>query len=474
VLAALGGVAAIILSLWSTDLLRATLLPDVTWASRPLEPRILVITSSITLVTAILAGVIPALRVGRSDLTPALKVGERTHGAISHNFIRQSLLVVQGGLSLILLVGAGLFARSVENLRAVDVGIDTDAILADVDLESAGYKSADIAAFYERAADAVRGLPSVERVSLAAAVPFGTAHGGSISIPGRDSLPRIATGGPYVYIVSHGYFATVGTTIVRGREFLDTDRAGTPPVIVINETMARTYWPNEDPLGRCAVISSGACAEIVGIAENARRFQIQEEPSLLFYVPLAQAEGHHAAAGRTVVIRARGEPSTTIRDVRSSIQALAPDLPFVSVARLHEWIDPQLRPWRLGAVLFSTFGVIALLVGATGLYGVINFGVLQRRAEFAIRNALGERRLALVRSVLGEAMRYTTIAIALGIAASIALGNVVAALLFDVSPYDLAVYSIATLVLLAVALVAAGVPALRATRVNPADALRTE
>lgn len=473
-LATSGAMLAILLSLWTTDLLRATLLPDITWATRPLDPRILGATAVIALVAGVLAGFIPALRAGHGDLTPALKQGERSHGSASHAIVRRSLLVVQGALSVILLIGAGLFVRSMDQLHAVDLGIDPDALVAQVHLETAGYKEADVAAFFERAVEAVRPLPSVERVALAATTPFGSAYGSSVRIPGRDSLPELPSGGPYEYVVSPGYFATIGTSLLRGRDFSENDRAGATPVMIINETMARAYWPNENPLGQCAVLSTGVCAEVVGIVENARRFQLQEEPSALFYIPVAQSAGRHAASQRVLVARARNNARDAARDVRVAIQSLAPNLPFVNVQPLRERIDPQLRPWRLGAVLFSTFGVIALLVGATGLYGVINFGVVQRRPEFAIRGALGQRAPAMVRSVLAEAVRYMALAVALGTLASLALGRVVESLLYGVSPYDVTVYVTVTLLLLTIALVAAAIPALRAARVNPAEALRAD
>jgi predicted permease len=476
-LALLGGLGAVMLSLWTTDLLRATLLPDVTWTTPPLDPRIVAVTLAITLATGLVAGIVPALRVSHTDLMTSLKIGERSEGSAGHTVVRRCLLVLQGALCVVLLVGAGLFVRSVDNLRRVNIGLDPDrAIVADVDLESAGYEPANVAAFFDRAAEAVSRLPSVERASIAAAYPFGSASGSSIEIPGRDSLPRLPSGGPYEYVVSPGFFATLGTRLLRGRDFTASDRAGAPNVIIINETMARTYWPGADPLGACVRLSDGkSCTEVIGIVENLRRFDAtREEPSLLFYTPLAQSEGRWAGRGRALVVRARGAAATTARDVRSAIQGVAPNLPFVDVGTFREVIEPQLRPWRLGAALFSTFGGLALLVGAIGLYGVINFGVLQRRAELAIRAAVGARPAAIVRSVIGEGALYMAIAVALGLTTSIALGRLLGSLLFEVSPHDIAVYSGVTVVTMTVAVLASSIPAWRAARVDPAEVLRAE
>jgi predicted permease len=476
-LAIAGGTGAIVMSLWTTDALRATLLPDTTWTASPLEPRLLVATAMIALIAGIAAGLPPALRASRADLMSALKLGERSTGFASHHLARRTLLVLQGTLSVMLLVGAGMFVRSVDNFRETDLGLDAEKVLiVELDLENAGFARHDIAAFFDRAAEAVSRLPVVERASVAAANPFGTAYGGALSIPGRDSLPQLPSGGPYEYDVSPGYFATLGTRILRGRDFSASDRAGTAPVIIINETLARTYWPDENALGRCAVVhgSGKACAEIVGIVENVRRSHVREEPQLLFYAPLAQSAENFASSSRSLVLRARGDARVTVREARAAIQALAPDLPFVDVRSISDIIEPQLRPWRLGAVLFSTFGVLALLVGAIGLYGVINFGVLQRRTELAIRMALGARSATIMRMVLQEGILYMAIAVSIGLASSLALGKVLASLMYDVSPHDITVYFGVAFLAMTVAILASSIPAWRATRVDPATVLRAE
>jgi len=322
----------------------------------------------------------------------------------------------------------------------------------------------------------VRRLPSVERASVAAAYPFGSAHGGSIEIPGRDSLPTLPSGGPYIYVISPEFFATLGTRLLRGRDFTPADRAGAPQVIIINETMARTYWPNTDPLGACVQLGDEKeCTTVVGIVENLRRFTVaREEPSLLFYAPLAQSANRGPARGRALLVRSRGDIGATTRDVRAALQGLAPNLPFVDVGSFREMIEPQLRPWRLGATLFSAFGILALLVGAIGLYGVINFGVLQRQAELAVRSALGARAAEIMRSVIGEGVLYMAIAVALGLVASLVLGRFLGSLLYEVSPHDPAVYGAIAVITLTVAVLASSIPAWRATRVDPATALRAE
>ena len=476
-LAALGGAAALAVAYWGASALRAVLLPDVDWTTPPVDPRVFAATAVVALGAGLLTGLVPALQASRPDLTAALKLGERSSGSAVHSAARVALLVVQAALSVMLLIGAGLFVRSLRNAQTTDLDMDAErALVAHLDLRGVGYTPPQVAAFYDRAADAVRGLPDVERVSLAASYPFGRGYGGWFEIPGRDSLPTLPSGGPYEYDVSPGYFATLGTPLLRGRDFTDADRAGAPPVVIVNETLARLYWPGSDAVGQCVLLSGpkDQCAQVVGVVANGRRFHIREDPQLMYYVPLAQSAGRHAGASRALVVRPRGDPLAAAQSVRSAIQGLAADLPFVQVSTFAQLVEPQLRPWRLGAAVFSAFGALALVVAAIGLYGVISFGVAQRRGEFGVRMALGATAADLLRMVLGEGVRYAAVGVALGLVASLASASLIASFLYEVSPRDGATYGAVALLLLAVAVVASVVPAWRVTRVDPASVLRAE
>jgi len=269
-LAALGGAAALALAYWGASALRAVLLPDVVWTTPPVDPRVFAATAAVALGAGLLTGLVPALQASRPDLTAALKLGGRSGGSAAHGATRVALLVVQAALSVVLLIGAGLFVRSLRNAQATDLDMDAQrALVARLDLRGVGYTPQQVAAFYDRAAEVVGGLPDVERVSLAAAYPFGNGYGAHVRIPGRDSLPTLPSGGPFEFDVSPGYFATLGTPLLRGRDFTDADRSGAPPVVIVNETMARLYWPGDDAIGQCLVLSGpdpkGPCRQVVGI-----------------------------------------------------------------------------------------------------------------------------------------------------------------------------------------------------------------
>jgi predicted permease len=484
VLAAIGGAAALLAAYWGAGALRTVLLPGFDWSSPPIDGRVFAATSAVTLGTGLLTGLVPALQASRPDLVGALKLGERSGGSTTHSRTRAALLVAQTTLCVVLLVAAGLFVRSLHNLRTADLGLDADrALAATVELSAVpGYTRDRIAAFFDDAAAAVRTLPDVERVSLATAYPFAFGmYGGTLELPGRpaDSLARLSRGVPYEFDVTPGYFATLGVPLRRGRDFTDADRAGAPRVLIVNEALARLYWPGEDPVGRCARIAGHGpeCAEVVGVVASSHLRRVrEEEPSLAYFVPLAQSLDSYTGATRALLVRPRAgaDPAVVAGHVRKRMQSLARDLPFVSVGSLGGRVAFELEPARLGATLFTLFGALALAVAAVGLYGVVSFGVAQRTREFGVRLALGATGGRVVRLVLREGVRYAAIGIALGLAAALAGGRLLAPFLYGVSPHELSVLGSVSAVLLAVAVVACTLPAWRATRVDPASALRSE
>ncbi len=470
-LALLGGVAALLVAHWAGEAIRTALLPGVAWPSPPLDARVFVFTATAAAVSGLLAGIAPAIRSGRTDVAGALKLGGP--GAVAgQRFTHSPLLVAQAALSVVLLVGAGLFVRSLGNIRSLDLGLDAERVLvASVDLRNAGYEPEEIREFYRRALSAVGALPQVERVSASRSQPFEIANGGMLRIPGRDSMPSPPTGGPYLYGVTPGYFATLGTRLLRGRDFTDGDRAGSQQAVIVNQALARLFWPAEDPLGRCVRVSGpdSTCAVVVGIVESARQFSVQEE-AYLFYRSLAQ----YLEPPEALYVRPRGEPRAAATAVRQRLQSLERNLPYVDVRLVQELVDPQYQAWKLGAVMFGAMGALAFLVAMVGLYSVVAYGVARRTPEFGIRMAVGARAGDIVRLVLGGGLRYAVAGIALGVGIALAAGPAIASLLFEVSPRDPGIIAIVAIGLLAVATVACLVPAWRASRVDPAAALRTE
>jgi predicted permease len=359
------------------------------------------------------------------------------------------------------------------NVRAEDLGIHMEhVLLATVDLESAGYKAADRTAFFERAMQRLRTLPGVENAAMAESYPFSSVSAVAVIVPGRpDSIPGAHGGLPTYNVVSPGFFATLGMHITRGRGFGGVGGNSSRYVAVIDETMAHTVWPDEDPLGKCIRLGSqNACTTIIGVVKDARRFRIREEPTMQLYVPFGQDRG----TATTLLLRTRGDLALLEGAVRRTLQSLAPNLPYADVHPMQDLLNPQIRPWTLGATMFGIFGLLALVVASVGLYSVLAYDVAQRVHEMGVRMALGARAPDVVRLVLGDSLRVAAIGIVLGLVATLAAGRAIASLLFDTSPHDPTVLGIVCVTLLVVAVLASLLPAWRATRVDPSTALRAE
>lgn len=322
------------------------------------------------------------------------------------------------------------------------------------------------------ALDRVRALPAVEAAALTIGTPFRSFFVVQLRVPGRDSLPRLPGGGPYVFAVTDDYFATTGVRIVRGRAFTAMDRAGSEPVAIVNETMARTLWPNADALGQCLLIADAeACSRVVGVAEDARRWRLREEATMQYYVPVGQESG---IGGTKLLVRPRPGARGVGAALRETLFALDPSLSYVEVVPMQDWLDPQIRPWRLGATMFTLFGGLALLIAAVGLYSVIAYGVTQRQAELSIRRALGARGRDIVAMVVREGVGLVVIGVALGAGLALLAGRWIEGLLFDTTSSDPVLFGVVTLALLAVAALASLAPAVRGARVDPLSAVRAE
>lgn len=471
-----GGAIALVLARWGGDLLRATLLPTVTWVDSPLDWRVAGITALATLVTGLLTGVAPALQASRPALTADLKSGNAGGGS-PRSRLRTGLLATQACLSLLLLVGAGLFVRSLWRVVHTDIGYEPSRLLvAEVDLDLAGYDRSAQIAFYDQALERMRALPGVERASLAINSPFWTMNSTRLRLTDRDSTPRLPNGGPYYNGVTPEYFATLGMRGVRGRLLTEEDRAGSRPVMVINERMASFYWPGGNPLGKCVRLGDDSlpCAEIVGVVANARVSAIQEEAAAMYYVPLDQSSRLGLSRSRMLFIKTRRAPETGSNEVRGVFRSLATNLPLSQVRTFQSQIDPEIQPWRLGATMFGVFGALALLVAALGLYSVMSYAVVQRTREFGIRAALGASARQIVRSVVRDGLGVVVLGMLAGAGIALAVGRLLAPMLYQTSPRDPLVFAVVVGVLLLTSLAAVLLPARRATRVNPLEALRSE
>jgi len=468
VLAIAGGIAALFVTLWTGPLIRVFIQPNTPTLTDPLDARVVAFTAAVALLTGILTGAVPAWQLARRDLTPALKAGAG-EGRYQRSGIRSALLVGQVALTVVLIVGAGLFTRSLRNVEGQNFGFDpAHTLLVTIDLRAAGYSLAQINELHLRVLTRLQALPGVEAAAATVAHPLGYATARWISVPGRDSIPQLSSGGPYFQQVTPAYFAAMGTP-VRGRAFTSADRVGS--VAIVNETMARLLWPGENALGKCFVVETKICTEVVGVVPDARRFSAVEDASMVFYVPFSGNSDQYITA---LVVRARGRPEDWIGPIRSAIQETAPNLPFASITLLADLLAPSIRPWRLGSAMFAGFALLALVLSAVGLYGVLVYVVTQRTHEMGVRVAMGAQRWDVQRLMVSHGVRVAAVGAAIGALAGLVAGRVLSSLLYGVSPRDPLVLFAAVVVPVVVAAVASYLPARRASRVDPVVALRAE
>ena len=493
-LATLGGLGGLLVAYWGGNLTRLTLLPDMASPETLVQPRIFVVTALAALLAGLIAGLLPARQASATSLTERLAPGSRT-GSFRRSALLTSLLLLQTGLSAVLLAGAGLFVASLYNVRTQSLGFTTERLLlAEVPAGGVGQGGSEVNqdSFYRTALERVRMLPGVEMAIPVDALPFGAHTVPPISVPGHQGAPGQDTQLPFMNAATPEYFQMMGMTIVRGRGFTAADNAGSPLVVLVNETMARTVWPSEDAIGKCIRIGHAAgeppspaaspslpCREVVGIVNDARRRSIRPEaiPIMQYYVPFEQVPPPlfpDAPMISGLLIRTTGEPAPMIRPIQKTMQSVGSDAPYIGVRPYQDFIDRQVRPWQLGATLFSLFGGLALIMAAIGLYGVLAYMVTQRRKEIGIKMAIGATSGRVVQNIVGEGLAIALLGVGIGGLVVLAMGPWFEPLLFDVKPRDPAVLAGVALTLMAVAVLASLIPALRATRVRPTLALSRE
>jgi predicted permease len=476
ILAACGGLLALVLARWGIALLHATLLSDFVWTESAFDGRVVAAAATLVVLTVCIAGVAPAFRASQPDLVESLKSGGR-EGGIGVSRLRTLLMTAQAALCVILVVGAALFVQSLRRAATVSLGYEPARVLAaSMDVVPLGYELPQRLALYASLRDRIAALPGVAGAAVAATYPVQGVFrfGVSIAVPGRDSLPSSPDGlFPAYNTVSGGFFTALGIRIVDGRPIADSD-VGTPArVAVVSDAMARAYWPGERAVGRCLEINADSvCTTVVGVAADVKEAIDRTGAAFVVYVPLSSEGGPGPNA---VMVRARnGRAEGLIPAVRRAMQGTAQNLPYANVQSLDAMMAPQLRTWRTGASLFTLFGGLALVIAAIGLYSAISYTVAQRRHEFGVRMALGARIPDVVRLVMDQGIQAAVIGTVLGATAAASLGGVVAPLLFQTSPREPAAFALAAVVIVVVAALASFVPAWRASRVDPVAALRGE
>jgi putative ABC transport system permease protein len=481
-LAAIAAIVALVAGWWGGTLLRALLLPDVAWLGSTLDTRVAAYTVAVAIVAGLVAGIVPALQSSNPDVTTALKAGARD-GLRQRSRLRTALVALQAALSVVLLVGATLFVRSLHHVQALDIGYDADRLLfGRIEFEEGAAPPAPLVeATVREVAQRLENRPGIEAVARANMEPM---QGFSTErwFAGADSTESLRDHGVYFTAVSPQFFRAAGLRVLRGRGLSGYDAASAPAEVVVNEALAHLLWPAANPLGQCMrfVRRDGPCYEVVGVVENARLgYVIEERAEAQFYLPLGSlpSDGKPQPiwrTGRTLIVRTSpGAAAVAAAEMRSALQRAFPAA-AATVAPMLDTLERDYRPWRLGATLFTAFGLLALLVALVGIYTTVSYSVSQRTHEFGVRVALGARVGNVLRQIVGEGMRTVAIGVVVGVALALASGRLIAALLYGIEPSDPLALLFVSLTILIVAALAALIPAWRAARVDPLAALRAE
>jgi predicted permease len=486
-LALLGGASGLLLTPWIAALL-LRFQPSLRALQTPLDEsidyRVLVFTALITLLASILFGLIPALQSFSFDLIPALKEGVNASGGHEQGLsLRHVLVVAQIALAVVVLVGAGLFVKSLRHLFAVDPGFDTDQVLLvrlnlntrkllPFDPEGDEQQVARVRALQQQIIERVRALPGVTAASFSMVVPLsGASFKFDFFIEGQPLRPgEQRANGNYV---GPDYHRTMGIPIIAGRDFSEQDRQGAPGVAIINETLARRFFAGQRAVGqRLRLDEKDPWLEIIGVARDFKYEQLTEAP--LPQLDLPSLQQRHYNSSSTFAVRSTGAGAPLIPALRREIAASAPAVPIIDVRMMAEQLGDSIAAARMAATLTALFGGLALLIAVIGLYGVMSYTVTQSTRELGIRMALGAQPRDVLRLVVGQGMALTVVGVALGLIAAFALTRLMKTLLFSVEATDPLTFMLVALSLLGVALLACYVPARRATKVDPLVALRYE
>lgn len=479
-LSLMGGALGLLMAYWTTNLLMSFRLPTPISLSLNMRPdlRVLGFTLALSVLTAFVFGLLPAAQAARQDLVSGIKDGAASRGPWGKR-VRSMLVVCQVALSLMLLICAGLFVRSLQNAHAISPGFDVDRVMAlSFDPSLRGYSAAESLRLSQQLIERVSALPEVQSATLSTGIPLTLEiRLEGVVIEGHEPAAGRSPTFIDMNAVGPGYFKTMGIPLLRGRDYTFNDGPDAPKVVIINEAMARRYWPNEDPLGKHFRLSGpqGASLEIIGLAGNSKYRTLGEDPIPFMYLPLLQQyEPGDSSQGVTLLVRGAGNIKALLMPVRQEVQALDANLPIFNVQTLIDRISVSFMLPRVAAVLFGAFGFLGLLLAMVGIYGVLSYSVNQRTHEIGLRMALGAQQSDVLKLVLKEGMILVGIGILLGLLAALALTRVLASLLYGVSATDFLTFTVILLLFVAVALVAILIPARRATRVNPTITLRYE
>jgi len=480
IIALVGGAAGIVVALWGIDLLRAANPGEAAkyadgWKNFGLNYQVLAFTFGLSLLSGFVFGLAPAWHVSKPNVNDALKEGGRQVGGGSHR-LRSLLVVSEIALSLMLLIGAGLFIRSFAALLKSDPGFKPEGVLtANLNLPVAKYKEeSQRSAFYAELVQRVRTLPGVQSAAVVNYIPLGGANSSDVFLvegapeppPGQENEGRYR-------VCSPDYFETMGISVLKGRGFTEQDKKGSLPVVIVNETLARKYWPAGDALGKrirfYGPLERAPWMEIVGIVQDVKH-ELNLPVTPEYYLPHAQDSWN----AMVLVARTSVDPGSMAAPIRQQVLAIDKDQPVFDVKTMNEVRAISISVYSIGSVTMTIFAIVALLLAAVGIYGVMAFAVTQRTQEIGIRMALGARALDVLKLVLRNGMSLAAIGAVIGLAGAFVITRFMSSLLFEVSPTDMLTFALVTMGLLLVAVFACYIPARRATKVDPLVALRYE
>lgn len=469
-----GGALGLLLAWWANQLLISYLqTTPLATLELGLDYRVLAFTLIVSIATGIIFGLAPALQASRLDIVTALK-SEGSWQQTGRSRLRAVFVTAQLTLSVVLLIGAGLFIRSLQSANRIDPGFRVDrALTVPINLGLLRYNETAGSNFYRDLLSRVQKQPGVERASLVRFQQLGFSFA-QYQVIGEGSGAESADEGVDVgfNVVGPNYFKTMETPLLRGRDFAETDRKGSPGVVVINETLAGMLWPHDEALGKRLSVGGreGPFLEVVGVARDGKYRSLGETARPYVYQPVLQSYDPKM----TLVVRTTGEPQALAPAVREQIRALDPKLPITDVKTFRDQLDLSLFPSRVAAWTLGGFGVLALLLAAIGIYGVVSYSVAQRTQEIGVRMALGARRKDVLRLVLGQGLFVIAFGLAVGLLLAFASTRLISGFLYGVGATDLLTFCGVPLLLGTVALGASYIPAWRATKVDPLVALRHE
>lgn len=494
VLATIGAIAGLLLANWMGEVVRATLLPGLAPDVVVVHRRVLLVSIIAAVAAGLLAGLGPLAQLSRRNLSADLRTGTG-QGASGRLIVQHALVGLQVALCTVLLVGAGLFVRSLNNVRSQDLGFSTARLLY-LTLDFRGVlRGVEHDAAHEEAVRRILTVPGVTSATVVQGMPFSSHHIPPMHIPGYDMPPPSVQQLPIMYGATPEYLHMMGVSLREGRLFTDRDTRGAPLVVLVNETMAKTAWPGQSALGKCvqaghagldvddpmAAAALLPCRQVVGVVRDSRARSLRTEGDearlMQYYVPFQQLPSPPfagASAVHAILVETEGAPERLIAAVQRIVQSTSPVPVYARARPYQEFIDPQLRSWRLGATLFTALGALAVIMAAVGLYAVVAYLVTQRTQEIGVRLALGGTGAGVARLVVGDAVRMAALGTAGGLVVALAAAPAVAPLLFEVSARDPVSQITAAVMLVAVTIAAAAVPAWRASRVSAMEALRTD